>query len=156
VAHSKAERIDRLKAVVREFHVVEDAIERLRVAVADGRVDLPDGTTTRDLDAARRQLEATFLIRLWAEFETALRSYYGWLTNDPDPRIRSLDLVNAVAASRRGRALADAARMAVHEVRHYRNSLVHDRDDPAPAVPLLEARRRLNMYLGAKLPERWG
>lgn len=156
MASNRFERIDRLKAVEREFRVVSDAIERLRVAVADGRVDLPGGTTTRDLDAARRQVEATFLIRLWAEFETAVRSYYGWLTNDPDPRIRSTDLVNAVAASRKGRALADAERLGVHEVREYRNSLVHDRDDPAPPVALSEARRRLNTYLGAKLPERWG
>lgn len=153
--HDRFERIDRLKAVEREFQVVWDAIERLRVAVADGRVVLPIGTSIRDLDAARRQLEATFLIRLWAEFETAVRSYYGTLTNDPDPRIRAIDLINTVAASRLGRAVADTVRVEVHEVREYRNSLVHDRDDPAPPVALSDARRRLNMYLGGKLPEKW-
>ena len=155
MANNRFERIDRLKAVEREFHVVRDAIDRLRVAVVDGRVDLPGGTSARDLDAAGRQLEATFLLRLWAEFETAVRSYYGWLTNGPDPRIRAIDLINAVAASRRGRAVADSVRVAVHEVREYRNSLVHDRDDPASPVALSEARRHLNSYLGAKLPERW-
>ncbi len=155
MAHSKAERIDRLKAVVREFHVVEDAIERLRVAVTDGRVDLPGGTTARDLDAARRQLEATYLIRLWAEFETAVRSYYGWLTNDPDPRIRSTDLVNAVNASRRGRALSDAERVGVHEVREYRNSLVHDRDDPV-ARTLSDAGQRASTSTSAAMAEQWG
>ena len=153
---NRFERFDRLKAIEREFHVVWHAIERLRVAVADGRGDLPEGTSGRDLDAARRQIEATFLIRLWAEFETAVRSYYGWLTNDPDPRIRAIDLINTVAASNQGRALSIAARAEVHEVREYRNSQVHDRDDPVPPVALSEARRRLNSYLGAKLPERWG
>ena len=156
MASSRFERIDRIKAVQREFRVVADAIERLGAAVADGRVALPGGTSARDLESARRQVEATFLIHLWAEFETAVRSYYGWLTNDPEPRVRAIDLVNAVAASRQGRALADAERVGVHEVREYRNSLVHDRDDPTPPVPLPEARRRLNTYLGAKLPDRWG
>ena len=155
MTHDKGERINRLKGVEREFRVVRHAIGQLRVAVADGRADLPGRTTARDLAAAHRQLEATFLIRLWAEFETAVRSYYGWLTNDPDPRIRAIDLVNAVAASRRGRAVADSVRVDVHEVREYRNSLVHDRDDPTPPVVLSEARRRLNNYLGGKLPERW-
>jgi len=155
MAHNRFERIDRLKAVERECKVVSDAIQRLRVEVADGRVVLPDGTSARDLDAAHRRLEATFLIRLWAEFETTVRSYYGWLRNDLDPRIRAVDLINTVAASRRGRAVADSARVGVHEVREYRNTLVHDRDDQAPLVTLSDARRRLNHYL-AKLPEHWG
>jgi hypothetical protein len=58
-----------------------------------------------------------------------------------------------VAASRRGRAIADSVRLEVHQVREYRNSLVHDRDDPAPPVTLSNARRSLNNYLGGKLPE---
>ena len=154
--HNRSVRIDRLKAVVREFQVVSDAIERLRVAVADGRIRLPGGTSVRDLDTARHQLEGTFLIRLWAEFETAVLSYFRWLKKDPGRRIRATDLIDAVAASRHGRALADAARREVHEVRKYRNSLVHDRDVPASRVALSEARRRLNIYLGVKLPEHWG
>jgi hypothetical protein len=153
VANNRFERIDRLKAVEREFHVVSDAIDRLRVAVVDGHVALPGGTSVRDLNAARRQLEATFLIRLWAEFETAVRSYYDSLTDNP--HIRAIDLVNTVAASRRGRAVAAAVRVEVHEVREYRNSLLHDRDELAPPVALSDARRRLNSYLGAGLPEQW-
>ncbi len=69
------------------------------------------------------------MIRLWAEFETALRSYYNGLKNDPDSRIGARDLIDTLAASRRGRALADSARLEVHEVREYRDSLVHDRDE---------------------------
>jgi hypothetical protein len=156
MASSRYQRIDRLKAIEREFFVVQHAIGRLQVSVADGRADLPGDTSVRDLKAAHRELEATFLIRLWAEFETAVRSYYGWLTNNPDSRIRAIDLINAVNASRRGRGAVDTVRLAVQEVREYRNSLVHDRDEPVPIVTLSEARRRLNTYLGAKLPEQWG
>jgi hypothetical protein len=54
-----------------------------------------------------------------------------------------------------GRAIAEAVRDAVHEVREYRNSLVHERIDLALPVGLVESRRRLNTFLG-KLPEKWG
>jgi hypothetical protein len=136
--------MDRLKAVEREFRVASDAIQLLRVAV-DGRVPLPGGTSPRDLDAVRQQLEATFLIRLWAEFETAVRSYYqSYQSLTTNPQIRAIDLVNTVAANPKGRSLSLAARAKIHEVREYRNSLVHDRDDPVPPVTLSDARRRLN------------
>jgi hypothetical protein len=74
--HNRYEWIDRLKSVEREHRVVETAIERLRLAVLEGKLPVPDGTTHRDLVAAGKSLEITYLVRLWAEFETALFSYY--------------------------------------------------------------------------------
>jgi hypothetical protein len=148
------EWFDRLKFVERESYAVSSAVGERRDVVRGGRAPAPDRTTLRDLDAAFVQLEPTYLIRLWAEFETAVRSYYGSLTHDSDPHIRTADLINAVAGIRRGRAVADAVRVQVHELRVCRNSLVHERNDPAPRVPLDEGRRRLNTYLG-KLPDRW-
>jgi hypothetical protein len=153
--HNRFEWIDRLKFVEREHRVVATAIERLRRAVLDGQLPAPDGTTHRDLAAASESLEPTYLVRLWAEFETALLSYYRFLESQPEARIRAIDLINTLAAVRRGRAVAEAVRDAAHEVREYRNSLVHERTDPAPPVGLVEARRRLNTFL-AKLPEQWG
>ncbi len=153
--HNRFEWIDRLKFVEREHRVVATAIARLRLAILEGLVRTPDGTTPRDLVAAGENLETTYLVRLWAEFETALLSYYRDLTGDAEARIRATDLVNTLAAVRRGRAVADEVRAAVHEVREYRNSLVHERTDPAPPVALVEARSRLNTFLG-KLPEQWG
>lgn len=50
--------------------------------------------------------------------------------------------------------ISEDVRDEVHEVRAYRNALVHERDDPAPAVSIQEARRRLNTFLH-RLPERW-
>jgi len=153
--HNRFEWIDRLKFVEREHRVVATAIEHLRRAILDGQLHTPDGTTLRDLDAAGESLETTYLVRLWAEFETALLSYYRFRTSDPEGRIRAIDLANSLAGLRRGRAIADAVRDDVHEVREYRNSLVHERTDPATPVGLVEARRRLNTFLG-KLPQQWG
>jgi hypothetical protein len=156
MANNRFERVDRLKAVEREFRVVSNALEQLEIALRDGRLVLPDQTTARDLDAARRRLEDTFLIRVWAEFETAVRSYHACLTHDTNLGIRAIDLVNTIGAASTGRAFSMARREQVHEVRRYRNSLVHERDDPTPPVAISEATRRLNSFLGAKLPEQWG
>ncbi len=153
--HDRFEWIDRLKFVEREHRVLATAIDWLRRAIVDGRVRTPDGTTLRDLDSAGVSLETTYLVRLWAEFETALLSYYRFIRSDPECRIRAIDLVNYLAGVRHGRAIAEAVRDAVHEVREYRNSLVHERFDPAVPVGLVDARRCLNTFLG-KLPEKWG
>lgn len=148
------EWFDRLKFVEREFRAVSSAVGDLRNAVRDGKLSALNRTTLRDLDAAFDRLEPTYLIRLWAEFETAARSYYASLTHDQESRIRAVDLINTVAAVRRGRAIAEAVRVQVHGVREYRNSLVHERDAPVLPVFLVEARRRLNTFLG-KFPKHW-
>jgi hypothetical protein len=126
------EVFDRLKATRREYYVVADAVRRLRDAVKANQVPVPPNTSLRDYDAALLQLEPTYLVRLWAEFETALRSYRRHFVGNPEDNIRAFD----------------------HEVREYRNSLVHERDVMAPAVGIDEARRRLSTYL-SKLPDQW-
>jgi hypothetical protein len=150
--------MDRLKGAEREHYAAADAIASHRLAVRAGHVVLPTATTLRDLDAAAEQLEPTYLVRIWSEseFETALRSYRRHKTGDPDDRIGTENLINWTAGIKQGRAISEDARDDVHEVREYRNFLVHERDDPGPptAVAIDAARRRLNIYL-QKLPERW-
>jgi hypothetical protein len=145
---------DRIKAVEREYQAVRSSVGQMRRAIADGAKDLT-GATVGDLLTANENLEGTYLIRLWAEFETAIRSYYGWLVHDPDSRIGTQDLINTVAGVRRGRAIAEDVRRAVHAVRDYRNTLVHARDDPTQPVAITDARHNLNTFL-CKLPETWG
>ncbi len=145
---------DRIKVVEREYRAVRSSVTQMRKVIADGGTGLT-GAKVGDLITADENLEGTYLIRLWAEFETAVRSYYGWLTHDPDTRIGTHDLINAVAGIRRGRAISEDVRRAVHGVRDYRNTLVHARDDPARPMALTDARHNLNTYL-CKLPETWG
>ena len=145
---------DRIKAVEREYRAVRISIVSMRTALAQGTGDLTAGKLG-DLITAAGNLEATYLIRLWAEFETAVRSYYGWLTHDPDTRIGTHDLIIAVADVRRGRAISEDVRRAVHGVREFRNRLVHARNEPATPVSLTSARHELNTYL-CKLPDTWG
>jgi hypothetical protein len=148
------EVFDRLKATRREYYVVADAVRRLRDAVKANQVPVPPNTSLRDYDAALLQLEPTYLVRLWAEFETALRSYRRHFVGNPEDNIRAFDLVNWAQGIEEGRKVDAGVRDLVHEVREYRNSLVHERDVMAPAVGIDEARRRLSTYL-SKLPDQW-
>ena len=76
--------------------------------------------------------------------------------NDPDSRIGTHDLINMVAGVRRGRAISEDVRKAVHSVREYRNTLVHAPRGPGTAqVSLSEARHCVSTYL-CKLPSAWG
>jgi hypothetical protein len=144
----------RLKATCREYDAVAGAVQHLRDAVRNRRVPAPPGTSPRDFEAARLQLEPTYLVRLWAEFESALRSYRRHIVGNPSDNIRAVDLINWAQGIEEGRKVDAGMRDLVHEVREYRNSLVHERDDRAAAVDIEEARHRLNVYL-SKLPDKW-
>lgn len=88
------EVFDRLKATRREYHVVADAIERLRAAVRANEVASPPETSLRDYDSAIARLEPTYLVRLWAEFETALRSSRRHVVGNPAENLRASDLID--------------------------------------------------------------
>ena len=152
----RRELMDRIKGAEREYYAVAHAVAHHRPAVQAGDVVLPPATSLRDLDAAADQLESTYLIRVWAEFETALRSYRRHITGDPEDRVGAENLIDWTAGVRQGRAISEDVRDDVHEVREYRNFLVHERDDQEPpaAIAIDVARRFLNIYL-QKLPERW-
>ncbi len=72
----------------------------------------------RPADFRRFQLnlEATYLIRLFAEFESALRD--AWKSVGRDTQSRTFDLLDALAS--RSRVPEDVRREA-HRVREYRN-----------------------------------
>jgi hypothetical protein len=145
----------RLHGVVTEHRLAVLAVEQLRGAVQNGHVSLPSRTDPGDLARTAEKLEPTYLIRLWAEFESAMLSYRRYRSGDPAERMPAINLVDWTAALRQGRTVSMAFRDSVHDVRRYRNALVHEHDDPAPPVEIETARSRLNTLLAAKLPEQW-
>lgn len=144
----------RLKATCREYEVVLDATVRVRDAVRANEISAPPKTSLRDYESAIVQLESTYLVRLWAEFESMLRSYRRHRVGNANDSIRAFDLVNWAQGIEEGRKVDAGMRDLVHEVREYRNSLVHERDDLADSVDIEEARQRLSLYL-SKLPDQW-
>ncbi len=141
--------IDRVKGAEREYFVVAAAIAHYTPATEAGPARLPPKTSARDLVAAADKAESTYLIRMWAEFETALRSYRCNHIGDPDDQIRTINLIEWIAGVKQGRAISEDVRDEVQEVREYRNFLVHERDDREPPAPIAitEVRRRLNTLL---------
>lgn len=141
---------ERIKAVDREYWSTRIAVDRLSVQVAHDSGVLGNGPRHRDLESADENLEGTYLIRMFAEFETGVRSYWRTIR----PRARSpVEILLARVGDRCGIPL-DVIQGA-QTVRVHRNKLVHDRDEAVKAVTIADARRRLATYF-ARLPIEWG
>jgi hypothetical protein len=140
---------ERIKAVEREYLSARIAVKRLSAEVARDPTVLGDGPKPRDLKAADEKLEGTYLIRMFAEFETGVRSY--WRTIKPRALIQAEVLLNRVGAKRG--IPADVIRVA-HKARKYRNNLTHDHQQQAEIVTTSEARSCFATYF-ARLPIVW-
>jgi hypothetical protein len=102
----------------------------------------------REIATASRNLEGTYVMRLFAEFETRAREYWDvtWGTE-----VKTVDLLNGLAA-RRGIPELDGDN--AHLVRDYRNSLVHEREDRPDPIPVELVRKYLCTFFSF-LPAQW-
>jgi len=147
---SNNEWMNRVKAVEREHTAMRFASEYLLNAVQQDPTALKGNLRVRDVNESVERLEGTYTIRLFAEFETSLRTY--WLASRiTDPPSRTRDLLDGVAA--RCRIPHDHIQNA-HAVREYRNVLVHERDEDVDPIPIALSRRHLCMFLSF-LPIEW-
>lgn len=138
----------RIKAVVREYVAMQQAAERfLEVALVDPTI-LKENLRFGEINAATINLEGTYVIRLFAEFETGARQYWAanWATEP-----KTIDLLNGLAA-RCG--IPDTQRDNANLVREYRNGLVHERDEELEVVPIAKARNYLCHFFSF-LPPHW-
>jgi hypothetical protein len=108
----------RIKAIEREYVAMRQAADRFRQAAIDDPSILFERLRHSEIVAASRNLEGTYVIRLFAEFETGARQYWESTWNT-EPK--TVDLLNGLAA-RCG--IPDSQRDNGHLVRDYRNSLV--------------------------------
>jgi hypothetical protein len=138
-----------IKAVEKEHAVVAIAVEifqeKLRSdpdALLAREDSKKNQLRVRDLQIAIDRLESTYLIRLFAVFESGLRSYWeDILSRSSVPKMQ--DLVNSVAGQ--WQIGIDLVRD-VHEVRKYRNFLVHS-GEFVPKVAMADARARLCTFV---------
>jgi hypothetical protein len=148
--HSLYEWLRRVKAVEQEHSAVRLATDFLLAAANRDPTVLRGNLTLRDIGNAAKNLDATYLIRLFAEFETGLRLFWSSV-RATDPPGRTRDLLDGTAATRR---VPHDQCVAAHAVREYRNSLLHERDEPVKSIPLAEARSHLCTFLSF-LPPKW-
>lgn len=140
--------LERIKDVEREYSVIRVAASRLLDAAPHDSSIFQGELRLRDLKQAVANLSGTFVIRLFAEFESGLRTY--WLAvRATYPPTR--DLLVGVAA-RRGIPPDDLDE--AQAVREYRNALVHEREDETEPISLATARSRLCKFF-ARLPDEW-
>lgn len=146
--HSRTDWLDRIKAVEVEWKVAVVAADHLLDAVSRSAVVLPADLRPRDIRVMAAGLERTYLIRLFAVFETGVRSY--WATvRDTIPRTR--DLLDGVASIR---SIPPAELAGSHAVREVRNRLVHEPGDAEPMIPLSPARKAVCLFF-SRLPLEW-
>jgi len=147
----KQRRLERIRAIEREFRIATAAAdglgERLR---ADPSVLDRKQLKSVDYQSFRNNLEPTYLIRLFAEFEAGLRQAWELAflrTTSPSMR----DLVDSLAAQC---SISQDWCNRAHEVRKYCNALVHEGGDDARAVGMREACGDLCRFF-SRLPHDW-
>src|SRR4051812_25132947 len=106
--------MQRTKAVEREYGAVRFGVERLLRDVNDNPRVLADQIERRDIGTASTRLEGTYIIRLFAEFETALERFLRAF------HVRKPKSTEAVINRVRDRGhIPETATKAVHRVREY-------------------------------------
>ena len=143
-----------IKDVEGEYQAARMALDRLKADFAR----MPDLLKRREerayLRAADRNLEGTYLVRLFAAFEAALRSYDRARHNDPNRNEVASVLIDATGG-RRGQGIADDVRKGAHAVRRARNYWAHEDDATPERMAVADARAQLQEYL-SWLPDEWG
>jgi hypothetical protein len=141
-------RIERIKSIERDYLSTRLALDRLLYEVRRDPTILTGDLEPQDLVEASGRLEATYVIRLFAEFETGLRLYWATVRDTEPPTQHLLDGIAARCNIQPDRL--DGA----HAVREYRNSLVHERDEEILPISIAEARGHLCRFF-AFLPPTW-
>ncbi len=147
----REKRQQRILAVEREYRAAKMAVELLNREIQQNpALGKPYGWRMPDAKQVQENLEPTFIIRLYAEFEAGLREaweYYFKRTSNPPMR----DLLSAIAAKRSAADCLDAA----DAVREYRNDLVHEGNARGiKPIAFDKARRSLAVFL-SRLPLSW-
>jgi hypothetical protein len=118
----KYDLIGRVKAVEREYTALRFTTDHVLRSLREGGVDLEEDLKRLDVYRASERLEGTYVIRLFSEFEVALKTILRQWKLKKIPR-GVKPLINRVASHLKfsGPILDNA-----HLVRHYRNGLVHN------------------------------
>ncbi len=146
-------RIDRIEAVLHDYFAAETAAGLLSIAMkADPSFGRRHGWHQRAGRDFVTNLEETYIIRLYAEFEAGLRDYWSTYRRRPThPGMEQL-LNSAIPTQSFSQDTIDRA----EDVRVYRNTLVHDRDKVSDedAITVHEAKKSICSYL-ACLDPKW-
>ncbi|NNJ25621.1 hypothetical protein [Alienimonas chondri] len=150
--------------VERQYRVTRSAVDALLRGVEDGTAGLPGDVTPRAVRSllgavpgepapkAGGQLDATFVVQLFAVFETACRRCWTEYIGSSRERLAVQALLRRLRD--RSRGLIDAGSLAeADRVREARNGIVHG-GDRTSQMDFVDAKQRLGRFLGG-LPQEW-
>lgn len=147
-ATRRDDAIRRLKSVEDEFRAARFALdEAVLAAESDPLRAGAARVTPSQLALAHSNADVTYLVRLFAEFESFLRGYWATLRKT-EPPTRTL-----IGITSRRKSIPADLHQQVQAVRQYRNDVVHG-GLVTPRWALSQCRSRLCRFL-AHLPDDW-
>jgi hypothetical protein len=144
---------ERIKAVENEYKSVRIAVDQLKSTVAHDPTVLNKEPKPENLRTADMNLEGTYVVRLFAALESALRSYDRAGHNDPTLENTASILIDTIGG-RRGQGISANVRQGAHAVRRVRNHWAHEGDATPDLMSIATARARLQAFL-SWLPDEW-
>jgi len=144
----RQQRTEWIAAVAREYVAAKSAAGLLKAQLqADPNYGRSQGWEARDGEAFGANLESTYMIRLYAEFEARLRDYWAnHLNKNTHPPM--VQLLRSLADQRVSIDRFEDA----DSVREYRNFLVHDESGKPPpemrTFTVEEAKSHLRYFFG--------
>lgn len=144
----------RITDVAGEYKSARTAVDRYRGDLA-ATPDMigEDPEALKYLRKTHENLEGTYIVRLFATFEAALRSYDRAKHDDPNRTTKASTLIDVIGG-KRGRGIQTDIRRSVHEVRQVRNYWAQESDEKPSPMTIDEARKRLQFYL-RELEDEW-
>lgn len=149
----RQQRIEWIAAVAKEYLAAKSAADLLRTQLqADPNYGSNRGWEARDGVAFEANLESTYIVRLYAEFEAGLRDYWeNHLKRTTHPPM--VQLLTSLADQRFSSDRVEDA----DAVREFRNFLVHDESGEAPpemrTFSVAEAKTHLCYFFGRLDPD---
>ena len=141
---------DGIQKALGEYRVAREALDRLETQVAADASRL-HSSLSKHLPPAKRNLEGTYFIRVFAVFDAALRSYDRYHFNDQERETNASTMIDQLGALLHVR---QDIRDGVHHARRVRNFRAHDlEEDPGP-MSLERLRGLLHAYLD-RFPKTW-
>jgi hypothetical protein len=148
---ARQRRLNRMRAVMREYKIARVAARDLQARLrADPSVLADEQLQVADSHNFRDNLESTYLMRLFAEFEAGLREAWDRaLGQATSPKMQ--DLIDSFAARR---LIPWPWSVAAHNVRAYRNALLHEGGVDIAPIGMDEAQGHLCRFF-SRLPDDW-
>ena len=151
----RQQRMQRIADVLQEYLAARTAASWLDGRTgADPNFGHQHGWEAKGGQAYSQNLESTYIIRMYSEFEAGLRDYWATYRGRETRPHMAILLRQSVPTPAFSQDCIDGA----DEVRIYRNFLVHDMADEPPTemviLTLQQVKRRLCEYFG-RINPRW-